>query len=152
MNLNQIASQILNCQRCGLRENASAPVPGVGSPTAKYLILGEAPGKNEDKYGVPFVGAAGRRLNRLLDLAGIDINDCYLSNVCHCWPPKVKGKQRAPRKAERLACYPWLKAEVSIIKPSVVIPLGATPLSLFTDTGITQLHGTQFQYEWEIDE
>jgi len=119
---------------------------------AKYFLIGEAPGKNEDKQGMPFVGSSGKRLNKLLALAGIDENECYFSNVCRCWPPKVKGKQRQPKKAERLACYPWLKAELSLVRPQIVIPLGAVPLSLFTDVGITQLHGTQFPYELDLED
>ena len=152
MNLDQLSALLVKCSRCPLRESASAPVPGLGNPNARYLLIGEAPGVNEDRVGMPFVGTSGKRLNRLLALAKIDVNDCYLTNVCRCLPPRVKGKIRAPRKTERLLCYPWLKAELSIVKPQIVIPLGAVPLSLFTDVGVKQLHGTQFEYELEVDD
>jgi len=152
MNLDQLAQQLVKCTRCPLRENATQPVPGIGAEKAKYFLLGEAPGHNEDKCGIPFVGDAGRRLDKLLALAKIDKNECYFSNTVRCWPPKVKGKQRAPNKKERLACYPWLKMELDIIKPEIIIPLGAVPLSLFTDIGITQLHGTCFEYEIDFRE
>lgn len=138
------------CQRCSLRENATAPVFGTGSENAKYFILGEAPGRQEDSTGVPFVGFAGQHLNQLLDLGGIDINDCYLTNVVKCWPPKVNGKQTTPKKTERVACFEWLSKEFLVVRPRTIIPLGATPLSLFTPTGVTQMHGTQFQYQLKI--
>uniref|UniRef100_A0A6M3XB50 Type-4 uracil-DNA glycosylase n=1 Tax=viral metagenome TaxID=1070528 RepID=A0A6M3XB50_9ZZZZ len=152
MSLEKHARQLVRCTRCPLRENATCPVPGIGSEEATYFLIGEAPGKSEDKDGVPFVGASGKRLNRLLALAQIDINDCYLTNVVKCWPPKVRGKQRAPKKSERLACWPWLKQELQLVQPKIIIPLGAVPLSLFTDVGIKQLHGTTFTYELELDE
>jgi len=114
------------------------------------MILGEAPGREEDRDGVPFVGASGKRLDQLLDLAHIDRNECYVTNVCKCWPPKVNNKQRAPKKAERLACSEWLNMELKLLRPQTIITLGATPLNLFTEDGITQLHGTQFQYHMKF--
>ena len=93
------------------------------------MIIGEAPGAQEDKAGIPFIGAAGKRLNQLLELAGIDLSQCYITNVCKCLPPKVSGKRRAPRKAERLSCYGYLKKEIEIVRPEYIITLGATPLS-----------------------
>ena len=143
--LDQIAEDIKRCQRCELRMTATRPVPGFGSPNAKYFLLGEAPGKDEDAQGVPFVGAAGRRLDQLLALAKIDINDCYLSNVIRCRPPK----NRDPRKKEIKACVEFLWREIKLVKPQYVITLGATPLGLFTQSGgVSQLHGTMF--EWEL--
>ena len=102
MNLDELAEQVRNCSKCALRGECTAPVPGNGQIGAKYFILGEAPGKNEDKAGIPFVGLAGRRLDKLVSLANINLNDCYLTNVCKCRPPE----NRVPRKAERLSCYP----------------------------------------------
>jgi len=146
--LEELADQVKSCTRCPLRENATSPVAGLGEVGAKYFLLGEAPGKDEDKFGVPFIGLAGKRLNRLLALAGIDPNDCYITNVVKCRPPKQlaggKTTNRQPRKSERLACYPFLKQELDLVKPKYIITLGATPLSLFTQTGISQLHGTMF--------
>lgn len=150
--LTELSERLRLCSRCELRAEATAPVPGIGSHKATYFIMGEAPGQNEDETGTPFVGLAGKRLNKLLALGGIDPNDCYFSNTCRCLPPKVSGKRRAPRKGERLACYPWLKEELKIIKPKVIIPLGAVPLTLFTEVGITQLHGTQFKAALTLDE
>jgi len=140
--LEELNKQIKQCEQCSLRPEATAPVCGSGEIRAKYFVLGEAPGANEDSYGLPFVGAAGKRLDKLLALAGITQNECYLTNVCKCRPPA----NRTPRKSERLACYQYLQQELEIIKPQYVITLGATPLSLFSDQGIRQMHGTMFDY------
>ena len=144
--LEELSKQIELCTRCPLRQNSTAPVPGIGEGR-RYLVLGEACGAQEDKAGIPFIGLSGKRLNQLLELAGINLKDCFITNVCKCLPPKVSGKRRAPRKAERLSCYGWLQQELSIIKPTYIIALGATPASLFTDYGISQIHGTMAQTE-----
>ena len=138
MSLDDLAEQIKLCTRCELRASASAPVPGFGDIGAKYILIGEAPGGNEDKEGIPFVGLAGRRLNQLLELGGIDINDCYLTNVCKCRPPGNK----TPRKAFITACKPWLMQEIAMVCPETIITLGATPLGLFSSNGVGQMHGT----------
>ncbi len=139
--LDQLSKQVKQCSRCPLRQGATQPVMGIGEVGAKYFIIGEAPGREEDAQGIPFVGMAGKRLNQLLELAKIDVNDCYISNVVKCRPPE----NRMPKKAERLSCYQWLKEELRIVYPENIITLGATPLSLFTDNGITQMHGTQME-------
>jgi len=145
--LEQISKDIIRCERCELRQFATCPVSGFGSVGARYFLIGESPGFNEDAEGVPFVGAAGRRLDKLLELAGIDINDCYLSNVCRCRPPK----NRNPRKKEIKACVDFLWREIRLVCPEIIIPLGATPLGLFTQSGgVSQLHGTIF--DWEMEE
>ena len=141
--LEQISKDILACQRCELRQNATAPVPGIGNIGARYLLIGEAPGREEDEASVPFVGSSGRRLDKLIGLANISLNDCYLSNVCRCRPPI----NRTPRKKEIKACVDFLWREIELVKPVYVVTLGATPLSLFTSEGVRSLHGTQFEYE-----
>ena len=137
----RLHKEISECVRCPLRQTATSPVPGLGEIGADYFLIGEAPGREEDRTKVPFVGSAGKRLNKLLALAGINPNRCYITNICRCRPPA----NRVPKKAERLACYVWLQQELELLKPKTIITLGATPLSLFTETGVTQLHGTQFQ-------
>ncbi len=143
--LDKIAQEIKSCQKCELRQTATRGVPGHGSVGAKYFLIGEACGKTEDAEGVPFVGQAGRRLDKLLELAGIDINDCYLSNVCRCRPPE----NRTPRKKEIKSCVDFLWREIKLVKPEYIITLGSTPLSLFCDHGVTQMHGTMFEWEME---
>ena len=141
----KINKDVLCCCRCALRENATAPVCGIGEIGAKYLLIGEAPGKSEDEEGVPFVGASGRRLDKLMSLAGISLNDCYLTNVCRCRPLG----NRNPKKAEIRECSGFLWREIRLIKPQYIIALGATPLSLFHTSGVRTMHGTLFTYELE---
>ena len=141
--LDQLAKEIKECQRCELRQNATQPVPGFGSVGAKYFLVGEAPGAQEDEAGVPFVGQAGRRLDKLLGLAGISLNDCFLSNVCRCRPPS----NRDPRKKEIRSCMPFLMREIMLVKPLYLITLGSIPLSLFCEYGIRAMHGTQMEVE-----
>jgi len=145
MTLKELRQEIKACTRCPLREHATSPVVGIGSVGAKYLLIGEAPGKEEDKVGIPFVGRAGKRLNKLLELAEIDLNDCYFTNVCRCRPPA----NRTPRKAEMVACSRYLWAEIRLVKPENIITLGSVPLSLFSPYGVKVMHGTQFEYELE---
>lgn len=143
--LEALNKRIKDCTLCELRETATAPVCGIGSLGAKFFLIGEAPGKTEDKMGVPFVGLAGKRLNQLLEVGKISTNICYFSNVCRCRPPA----NRVPKKKEIRACLKWLWEEIEIIQPSFVVTLGATPLSLFTDVGIKQLHGCELEVEIE---
>ncbi len=148
MTLDELAVQVTACSRCPRREGCNAPVPGIGMVGAKYFIIGRDPGATEDKSGVPFTGQAGKRLNKLLFVAKIDLNDCYITNMVKC---HAEGNV-APKKAERLACYQWLRQELSLVRPQYVIPLGSEALSLFTQQGIKQLHGCSFEYELELDE
>lgn len=103
------------------------------------MIVGEAPGKKEDETGVPFVGAAGKQLDELLDLAGITREDVYIANVLKCRPPS----NRDPRYDEISACAPYLREQTRIIDPSIIITLGnfATKFILKTEVGITALRG-----------
>ena len=141
--LKALAKQILDCTRCSLRQNATQPVAGTGEVGAKYMLIGESPGREEDKAGVPFVGQSGQRLNKLLELAKIDQNECYFTNTCRCRPPE----NRDPRKAEMKACLPYLLQEIRLVKPQYIITLGRIPLSLFSDYGIKAMHGTSFSWE-----
>ena len=140
--LSQLCKDITACTRCPLRETATNPVPGAGPIGAKYMLIGEAPGRDEDHSGMPFVGAAGRKLDKLMALAGININDCYVTNVCRCRPPD----NRKPRKGEVRACNEFLMREIEIVKPEIFITLGSTPLTLVTELGIRQLHGTKIKW------
>ncbi len=143
MNLKDIEEQIRACNKCPLREGATQPVPGLGDIGAKFFIIGEAPGREEDKAGMPFVGSAGRRLNQLIEKAGIDINDCYITNVCKCRPPQ----NRTPKKAEVRACVPLLIDEIRAVQSSQIICLGTTPITLFSDNPVSQMHGTVFDFD-----
>jgi DNA polymerase len=117
---------------------------GVGAFDADILLVGEAPGKNEDLQGEPFVGAAGKLLDRLLSEIGIDRADVYIANVLKCRPPG----NRDPRPGEIDSCKGYLRTQIELIDPKVVMTLGnfATKLLLKRDVGITRLRGQA--YPW----
>ena len=139
-----LAERALICTQCGLAESRTNVVFGVGDQSARLMIVGEAPGKNEDLQGEPFVGAAGHLLDELL--AGIDVTrpEVYIANVLKCRPPA----NRDPRPDEIEACKPYLQEQIRMIGPEVVMTLGnfATKLLLRTETGITRLRGQR--YDW----
>ncbi len=145
--LDELTQQIRACQRCPLRQGATAPVAGMYNPNSKYFLIGEAPGRDEDKYGTPFIGKAGKRLDQLLAVAGIDINDCSVDNTVKCRPPK----NRDPKKAEMRACLPWLWVAIKLVKPEKLIVLGSVPLSLFCSYGIRQMHGTMLTVDIDLE-
>jgi DNA polymerase len=137
--LDEIRSLIGDCHRCPLGDTRTTLVFGVGDPGARVVLVGEAPGKNEDLKGEPFVGAAGQLLNELLGEAGLDRRDVYIANVLKCRPPG----NRDPEQAEIETCTPFLREQIRVIDPVVLVTLGnfATKFVLKTDVGITRLHG-----------
>ena len=145
--LKQIEKDIRACQKCQLREGASAPVPGLGEIGAEYFLIGEAPGPEEDKNGVIFCGYSGRKLDELVSLGEIDMNKCYLSTAVRCLLPVVNGKRRDPKKVEIRTCSGFVWRELQLVKPRYVVTLGSVPLSLFTDLGVRALHGTMLDIE-----
>jgi len=120
MYLEQVQEQISGCTRCPLHENRTQIVFGVGNPKADIMFVGEAPGANEDAQGEPFVGNAGRLLDRLLEKAGLTRADVYITNVIKCRPPH----NRDPRVTEIRECRPFLALQVEAIQPRVVVTLG----------------------------
>jgi uracil-DNA glycosylase family protein len=119
------------CRACDLWRNATQTVFGAGSPSARLMLLGEQPGDQEDRVGEPFVGPAGRLFDRALEAAGIDRDVVYVTNVVKHfkWRRAPGGKRRLhqrPDREEIEACRPWLKAEVSRIRPELILCLGAT--------------------------
>jgi DNA polymerase len=137
--LGDIRSLIGDCHRCPLGDTRTTIVFGVGDPNARVVLVGEAPGKNEDLKGEPFVGAAGQLLNELLAEAGLARDDVYIANVLKCRPPG----NRNPEQAEIETCTPFLREQIRVINPEVLVTLGnfATKFVLKTDVGITRLHG-----------
>jgi uracil-DNA glycosylase family 4 len=119
--LNKI-DDVLHCQRCDLSKTRTHVVVGTGPLDAKIMLMGEAPGKNEDQKGEPFVGSAGRILDELLEEGGIDRKDVYITNVVKCRPPE----NRTPRPVEIEACHPYLQKQFEVIKPRAVVLLGKT--------------------------
>jgi len=116
----KIANKIKRCRKCDLYKTKTKSVPGEGSAKARIMLIGEAPGKNEDIQGKPFVGAAGKVLNKLLHSVKLKRKDIFISNILHCRPPR----NRNPRAAEIKACTPYLNQQISIIKPKIICPLG----------------------------
>jgi DNA polymerase len=117
------------CTRCHLYENATQTVFGEGSPKSEVVLVGEQPGDQEDLTGKPFVGPAGRLLDQALEEAGIDRKLAYVTNVVKHFKWQPRGKRRIhqkPNAAEIAACRPWLDAELSLLKPKVLVCLGAT--------------------------
>ncbi len=137
--LEELRAAAAACHRCPLADGRTQTVFGVGNPGARVLFIGEAPGRNEDAQGEPFVGAAGRYLNELLGLAGLDREDVFIANVLKCRPPG----NRDPRPEEIQACAPFLREQTRTIDPEVLVTLGkfSTQFVLKTEVGITRLHG-----------
>jgi uracil-DNA glycosylase len=138
-----LAKQASGCTLCPLSEGRTQVVFGVGDPDADLLLVGEAPGRDEDIQGEPFVGRSGKLLDRLLaDELGVYRTQLYIANVVKCRPPD----NRDPRAEEIAACRPYLAAQIELIRPSVVITLGnfASKLLLDTDRGITKLRGQSY--------
>jgi uracil-DNA glycosylase family 4 len=134
---------VAGCERCALAQTRTQVVFGSGSPTAELMFVGEAPGFHEDKQGVPFVGAAGQLLSKLLAGIGLDRDSVYICNVLKCRPPG----NRDPLPEEIQACEPHLFRQIELIQPKLVATLGnfATKLLSGKPTGITQVHGREQQ-------
>jgi uracil-DNA glycosylase family 4 len=137
--LDELETRALVCTQCSLADTRTQVVFGVGSPEARLMLVGEAPGKNEDLQGEPFVGAAGKLLDTLLGEIGVSRPEVYIANVLKCRPPG----NRDPRPDEILACKGYLREQIRLVAPEVVMTLGnfATKLLLNTETGITRLRG-----------
>lgn len=138
--LDELRAEVAACRRCPLCDGRTQTVFGVGDPNARVLIVGEAPGKNEDAQGEPFVGAAGKYLNELLAIAGLTREEVFIANVLKCRPPS----NRDPRPEEIQACTPFLREQTRTINPEFIVTLGnfSAKFILKTDVGITRLHGT----------
>ncbi len=140
--LELLEQEVLQCHKCLLCQTRNKAVFGVGNPNAEVMFIGEAPGKQEDLGGEPFVGSAGKLLNQMLEIAGLERKDIYIANVLKCRPPS----NRNPRSQEIQECTPYLRAQVSAIAPDILVTLGnfATRFILKTDRGITSLRGRAY--------
>lgn len=131
---------------CALSKNANA-VLGEGNPQARVVFVGEAPGQKEDELRRPFVGAAGQFLNELLASIGLKREDVYITNVVKYRPPG----NRDPEDIEKQQCMPWLKLELALIRPRVIVPLGRHALGHFFPTiKITSAHGRPFKINDDV--
>lgn len=129
--------------RCSLKKIATQPVYEINEPKSEIVFIGEAPGLNEDKQGKPFVGAAGKLLEELLNTIGYTRDDVYVTNVVKYRPPN----NRDPSPEEKDACRAWVNAELLLIKPRVIIPLGKHALERFIpDLKISLAHGQAYEH------
>jgi DNA polymerase len=137
--LEVLHQEVRVCQLCALGRTRTRAVPGAGDPQAKVMIVGEAPGQNEDQQGLPFVGAAGQLLNRLLSTIGISRDEVYITNILKCRPPGNLD----PLPDEVATCSPYLDRQVELIRPAVILLLGrhAVQRLLPGSDGISRIHG-----------
>lgn len=137
--LEQLREQCQSCTACPLCQTRTNLVFGVGNPEAELMFVGEAPGEQEDKTGTPFVGRAGQLLDRFLFAVDIDRSDVYIANILKCRPPK----NRDPLPAEEDACMGYLREQVRIIRPKIIVCLGriAAMRLIRPDYKITKEHG-----------
>ena len=137
--LSALKSEVESCRACPLCEGRKNVVFGFGDPCARVLVVGEAPGKNEDEKGEPFVGVAGKYLDELLNFAHLKREDVFIANVLKCRPPD----NRNPRVLEIQACADYLREQTRIVNPDIIVTLGnfATKFILRTDVGITDMRG-----------
>lgn len=146
--LDALREFIGDCQRCPLARSRTTLVFGVGKSDADVMFIGEGPGRNEDLKGEPFVGAAGQLLDELLGSIGLHRSDVYIANIVKCRPPN----NRDPEPIEIETCTPFLREQVRLIDPSVIVTLGkfATQWVLQTDIGITRLRGRRHEMDGRV--
>lgn len=138
-NLNEIEDEVKKCTKCKLCQNRTNTVFGVGNPNADVMFIGEGPGADEDQEGEPFVGKAGKLMNQAFIGEGIAREKVYIANIVKCRPPN----NRNPEKEEAAACLDYLRNQVIIIKPKIIVLLGSVALKniLGEQYGITASRG-----------
>jgi len=145
--LKRLEEEAKKCCKCRLCKTRTNVVFGDGDPTTNLMLVGEAPGEQEDLQGKPFVGRAGQLLNRFLNLYGVSRDKVYITNVVKCRPPN----NRNPQPDEIAACYPFLEKQIELISPKVILCLGAfaarTILNLPEKTPISKIRGKEFKVE-----
>lgn len=123
-NWEELEQSIINCNKCKLCQNRINIVFGEGNKNAKVMMIGEGPGADEDKGGIPFVGKAGQLMNKALIGLGIDREELYIANIVKCRPPS----NRVPEQEEAEACLNYLRNQVILVKPKIIVLLGSTAL------------------------
>ena len=138
-NWEELEQSIINCQKCKLCKNRTNIVFGVGNKQADIMMIGEGPGADEDSQGIPFVGKAGQLMNKALTGLGISREELYIANIVKCRPPQ----NRVPEQDEAEACLNYLRNQVILVKPKIIVLLGSTALKniLGKEYGITSLRG-----------
>jgi len=138
MDLDTVRQNVVTCTKCQLSKTRTNSVPGKGNFNSDVIFVGEAPGKNEDLQGEPFVGIAGKKLALALEYAGISRDEIYITNTVKCRPPK----NRVPSTIERESCHEYIQKEIEIIKPKIICVLGNTAFgSILGGSEITKFRG-----------
>lgn len=142
--LDELAKQVAACKECSLHESRTQTVFGVGNPNADWLVIGEAPGADEDKQGEPFVGRAGKLLNSMLIAMGLRREQVFIANILKCRPPN----NRDPKPEEVVACESYLRQQINLIQPKIILAVGriAAQNLLKVDTPIGKMRGKRYQY------
>lgn len=144
MEWKELQSQCMNCTRCGLCQTRNHVVFGVGNPDADVMFIGEGPGEQEDLRGEPFVGPAGMLLDDMLSIIDLDRKtNCYIANIVKCRPPH----NRDPEEAEQEACIGYLRSQIALVNPKIIVCLGriAAKQLIDRDFRITRQHGQWIQ-------
>ena len=140
-----MAGEVGTCTRCELHEKRTRAVFGTGNPFAELMLIGEGPGEDEDRQGLPFVGKSGQLLDKILAAAGFSRQEnVYIANIVKCRPPG----NREPKPEERAACLPWLMQQIRLINPRMIILLGATALKGLIDPEAKITHVRGKWIEW----
>ncbi len=144
-NWEKLKSECLNCRRCPLCETRNNVVFGVGPENAEVLFIGEGPGEQEDLKGEPFVGRGGKLLDDMLELIDLDRTKIYIANMVKCRPPK----NRDPLETEQMACAEWLRRQIDLLQPKLIVCLGRISAMKFIkpDFRITKEHGQWFEMD-----
>lgn len=144
LSLEEYKNSILSCQRCPLGKTRISFVFGSGSPKARLMFVGEAPGRDEDQQGAPFVGRAGQLLTKIIESIGLKREDVFIANIIKCRPPQ----NRNPLPTEIAACTPYLLKQIEIINPKVICSLGkfSAQTLLNSETPISRLRGKFYDY------
>ncbi len=137
--LEEIRDQISTCEKCALCKTRNKTVPGSGNPDSPVIFVGEAPGANEDKEGIPFCGAAGKFLDTMLASIGLSREKVFIANTLKCRPPD----NRDPEESEKEVCRPYLEKQIEIINPQIIVCLGKHSVETFLPGvgSISSLHG-----------
>ncbi|MHB9138758.1 MAG: uracil-DNA glycosylase [Victivallaceae bacterium] len=144
LSLTELRAVALNCRQCKLHSKRNTVVFGEGNPLAELMFVGEGPGMEEDQQGRPFVGAAGQLLDKMIIAMGFKREDVYIANIVKCRPPN----NRNPEEDEATQCLPYLKRQIELVSPKVIVALGAVPMLWLTGkTGIMKLRGQWTEYQ-----
>jgi DNA polymerase len=142
--LEKIADETRRCRKCPLGSLRTNAVPGEGKPNARIFFIGEGPGADEDAQGRPFVGRAGKLLDKVIKACGLKRSDVFIGNILKCRPPE----NRDPRAEEIINCFPYLQRQIEIINPEIIVALGAPAARTLLNTNkpIGQLRGQFHEY------